>query len=93
MALDMRNVDINLIRLLEHYGNEISIHKGNTYTSYYLSGYFGLSTRDVEVVHFHNGDRWEGSASAFGEIRSLDEYDLGYFRQWLEEIYKEYNHD
>lgn len=57
---------------------EVIKRYGNGYTAYYISGYFGASTKDLDIVIWMDTGEACGNWTAYGEFGNLtqDEVDF-----------------
>lgn len=46
---------------------------------------WGLSTREIDILHDVDEDGWSGNMIAFGEWIDFDEDDLAWIKNWLHE--------
>ena len=73
-------VDQDIVKILENFKPEITT--ASEYKSYYWDVRWGMSTRELDVVYYNNGD-CAGYLLSFGEIRRLDDENLGYIKNFL----------
>lgn len=60
-----------------------SITNTREHVVYYWEVRWGLSTRDMDLVHYISDDRWEGHLTAFGEMRPLGSEEIKFVRNYL----------
>ena len=59
--------------------------EGHNLMQIHAECHWGLSTREIDILHDVDEDGWSGNMIAFGEWIDFDEDDLAWIKNWLHE--------